>query len=65
MMLTMHLGILAIAESILAKGFEVISTPRHIAAIIVMIIQVIVCRVIMCIYLKKNPMVLHKYDRVE
>jgi lysylphosphatidylglycerol synthetase-like protein (DUF2156 family) len=65
MMLTMHLGILSIAETILAKGFEVISTPRHVATIVIMIIQVIVCRVLMCIYLKKNPMVLHKYDRVE
>ena len=65
MMLTMHLGILSIAETILAKGFAVISTPRHVAAIVIMIIQVIVCRALMCIYLKKNPMVLHKYDRVE
>ena len=65
MMLTMHLGILSIAEIILAKGFEVISTPRHVVAIVIMIIQVIVCRAVMCIYLKKNPMVLHKYDRVE
>lgn len=65
MMLTMHLGILSIAETILAKGFSVISAPRHVAAIVIMIIQVIACRALMCIYLKKNPMVLHKYDRVE
>ena len=65
MMLTMHLVILSIAETILAKGFEVISTPRHVVTIIIMIIQVIVCRVFMCIYLKKNSMVLHKYDRVK
>ena len=63
--LTMHLTILSIAESILAKGFSVISTPRHSAAIIIMIVQLVVCRAIMCIYLKKNPMVLHKYDRID
>lgn len=57
MILTMHLTILAIAELILEKGFEVISTPRHITAIVIMIIQVIVCRVIMCIYLHKKPLV--------
>lgn len=65
MILTMHLFILSIAEAVLAKGFSVISTPRHIAAIVIMAVQLIVCRAAMCIYLKKNPMVLHKYDRVE
>ena len=65
MMLTMHLTILSIVEAIIAKGFQVISTPRHVVAIIIAIIVVIVCRVFMCIYLKKNPMILHKYDRVE
>lgn len=65
MIMTMHLFILSIAEAILAKGFSVISTPRHVAAIIIMVIQIIVCRAVMCIYLKKYPMVLHKYDRVE
>lgn len=63
--MTMHLVILSIAEEILAKGFQVISTPRHVAAIVIMIVQVVGCRLIMCIYLKKNPMILHKYDRVE
>lgn len=65
MIMTMHLLVLSIAEAILAKGFQVISAPRHIATIIIMILQVIICRIVMCIYLKKNPMVLHKYDRVE
>jgi lysylphosphatidylglycerol synthetase-like protein (DUF2156 family) len=65
MIMTMHLVILSIAEEILAKGFQVISTPRHVAAIVIMIVQVVGCRLIMCIYLKKNPMILHKYDRVE
>lgn len=63
--MTMHLVILSIAEEILAKGFQVISTPRHVAAIVIMIVQVVGCRLIMCIYLKKNPMILHKYDSVE
>lgn len=62
MMMTMHLFILSIAEVILAKGFSVINTPRHIAAVVIMIIQLIICRISMCIYFKKNPMVLHKYE---
>lgn len=65
MMLTMDLLIISIAEAILAKGFQVISAPRHMATIIIMILQVIICRAVMCVYLKKNPMILHKYDRVE
>lgn len=65
MMMMMHLVILSIAEAILAKGFSVISTPRHVAAIIIMVIQIIVCRAVMCVYLKKYPMVLCKDDSVE
>lgn len=65
MMLVMHLSILSTAEVILAKGFAVISTPRHVATIVIMIIQIIACRAAMCWYLKKNPMILRKYDRVE
>lgn len=65
MIMTMHLFILSVAETILAKGFQVVSAPRHKTTIIIMIIQMIVCRVVMCIYLKKKPMVLHKYDRIE
>lgn len=64
MMLTMNLFIVCIAELILRKGFEVISTPRHVFAIILMIVQIIVFRLIMCWYLKKNPMILHRYDRI-
>ena len=63
--MTMDLLILSIAEAILAKGLQVSNTSRHAATIIIMILQVVICRIVMCIYLKKNPMVLHKYDRVE
>lgn len=65
MILTMHLFILSVAETIIYKGYTVISTPRHIAAVIIMIIQLIVCRAIMCWYLKKHPMVLKKYTQIE
>lgn len=65
MIFTMHLVILSIAEAILSKGFEVISQQRHLVTVLIMVVQVIVCRVLMCIYLKKHSMVLHKYDRVE
>lgn len=65
MILTMHLFILSVAETIIYKGYTVISTPRHIAAVIIMIIQLIVCRAVMCWYLKKHPMVLKKYTQIE
>lgn len=65
MILTMHLFILSVAETIIYKGYMVISTPRHIAAVIIMIIQLIVCRAVMCWYLKKHPMVLKKYTQIE
>ncbi|WP_052169892.1 hypothetical protein [Pseudobutyrivibrio ruminis] len=62
-MLTMNLFIISIAESILAKGFSVISTPRHIITVILMLVQVIGCRIAMSVYFNKYPMILHKYDR--
>lgn len=65
MMLTMHLYIISIAEAILAKGYETMNPTKHTIALVIMIIQIIVCRVAMCIYLKKYPMVLKKYDRVQ
>ncbi len=65
MMLSMDLFIVSIAETILAKGFSVISTPRHTITIAVMVVQLIVCRLAMCAYLKKYPMAIHQYDRLE
>lgn len=63
--LTMDMIIISIAEVILSTGFSVISTPRHVVTIILMVVQIVVCRLAMCIYLKKFPMVLHKYDLPE
>ncbi len=65
MFLVMHLFILSTAEVILAKGFSIISPTRHVTTIIIMVVQVVACRVAMCWYLKKNPMIVHKYDKVE
>ncbi|RKM55455.1 hypothetical protein D6853_07785 [Butyrivibrio sp. X503] len=65
MMLTMHLSILTIAEERLAKGFTVVNGPSHELAILMMIVQIVLCRGAMCFYLNKNPMALRKYDNVE
>lgn len=65
MMMTMDILILAIAEEILAIGFSVISSPRHLITTIIMIIQITVCRMLMCVYLKKHPLFFQKYDQVE
>ena len=64
MMALMNLFNLSLEEIILSKGFQVINPLRHIITIIIMIIQITVCRLIMCIYFKKNPMVLYKYDKI-
>lgn len=53
----MDLMIFSISEMIIYEGYQVISTPRHIATIVIMIIQIIVCRLIMCQYLKKKPFI--------
>lgn len=65
MMLMMNMFVLAIAESILAEGFSVIDESRHTIAIGIVIVQLVACRLLMCLYLKKMPMVLHKYDVLE
>ena len=51
----MNLFIIAISEKIIYEGYQVISTPRHIITIILTIIQIIVCRFIMCMYLDIRP----------
>lgn len=48
------LVIFCIALTILNYGFEIQSQSRHILFIIIMIVQIIVCRIIMCLYLKKR-----------
>lgn len=59
-MLIIHLIILSIAEEILAKGYAVISAPRHTVAIIIMIVQIIACRIAMCFYFHKKPLIVKK-----
>jgi len=65
MILTMDLVILSISESIIHYGYLVMNTQRHIISVIIMIIQMVVCRLAMCAYLKKKPMVLKKYLTIE
>ncbi len=62
MMTMMNLFIVSIIEVVIAKGFSVINTPRHIITEIIAGIIFILCRLIMSIYIKKKPMVIHKYD---
>lgn len=51
----LNVVILSIATIILNKGFEVQNEYRHIMFIALMIIQIILCRFAMCIYLHKKP----------
>ena len=48
--------ILSIAAEILNIGFSVQSSTRHIIFIIIMIIQIIICRIGMCLYCNKKSM---------
>lgn len=57
MTLYMDMFIISISEMIIYKGYQVGGTLRHIVTVIIVIIQIIVCRLIMCSYLKKNPFI--------
>ena len=50
-----NLIILCVGLSILNKGYEVTNTTWHTIALIIMIIQIIICRLYMCLYFKKKP----------
>lgn len=58
----MDFFILAIAEVIVSQGFSVVDETRHTMTVVIMLIQIIACRAAMSIYIKKNPLLLHKYD---
>ena len=58
--LMMNLFIAALAEFILGQGFSVTGSPRYEITICLMIIMVIICRFVMCFYLKIRPMVYQK-----
>ena len=47
--------ILTVAEEILNYGYQVKSDARHTIFSVIMVIQIIVCRVVMCLYFKKKP----------
>lgn len=50
-----NLIILCIGESILNFGYEVQSNARHITFFILMIVQIVICRIGMCVYFKLKP----------
>jgi biotin transporter BioY len=49
------LVILNIGLTILNIGYEVDNSARHTTAFVLMIVQIIVCRIAMCIYFKLRP----------
>ena len=52
----LNILILTIGIAILNYGYEIQSETRHTLFFILMIIQMIVCRLAMCIYLKLRPL---------
>lgn len=63
--LLMDLFIFSIAEFIMEKGFSVMSVNRHVLTVFLVLIQIVVCRAVMSVYLKKYPLVLRASDRLE
>ena len=63
--LTADIAIIAIAEELLNYGYSVQSESRHTIFLILMIIQIVVCRIGMCIHCYKKPMVIARdeYER--
>ena len=55
-MIIIDMLIVVIGNTILNYGYEVQSSKRHIMFIILMIIQLVVCRLAMCIYFKFKPL---------
>lgn len=47
--------ILGIATTILNYGYELQNTTRHAIFFILTIVQIVLCRIAMCIYLCRNP----------
>jgi len=61
----MDLGILSLVESIIVKGYEVMSTPRHVISIILALAVLIGGRLLMCLYLKKRPVAINRNYRMQ
>lgn len=53
--LYVNLIILCIGETILNFGYEVQSNTRHIIFLVLMLVQIVICRIGMCIYFKLKP----------
>lgn len=58
-------AIMTIGEEILNYGYQVKNDTRHIIFTIIMILQIVACRVLMCIFFKKNPPRLMKEKEYE
>lgn len=60
--LTADLAILAIGIEILNYGYQVQSDARHTFFFWLMIAQMVVCRIVLCIFCHKKPMRLERED---
>lgn len=60
--LTADITILAIGIEILNYGYQVQSDSRHTIFLILMIAQIVVCRIALCIFCHKKPMRIARED---
>lgn len=60
--LTMDIIILAVAEEILNYGYSVQNDTRHTIFFVIMIVQMVVCRLAMCLYCHKKTVRIARDD---
>lgn len=60
--LTANVTILSIGIAILNYGYQVQSDTRHTLFFVLMIVQIIVCRIAMCFFFHKKPMRIARED---
>ena len=60
--LTADVAILAIGIEILNYGYQVQNDARHALFYVLMIIQIVVCRIVLCIICHKRPMTIARED---
>ena len=60
--LSANLTIVAIGIQILNYGYQVQSDTRHMLFLVLMIVQIIVCRLAMCIFCHKKPIRIARED---
>ena len=60
--LTADVFVLAVGNEILNYGYQVQNNTRHTIFFVLMIVQIVVCRIVMCVICHKKPMRIERED---